>query len=157
MKTFYYDYNNGVTAVVSEDVLGDIKKLVEIRRHFAEREREKPFGDDCFLSNSADQGIAALGKPVFTFTRQERFRESPWFTGDTELMNALAEHLKERGDVFQRGSFYVPFSNGCECGLHGPDSMKHELAYVTTEKQFEDTFGVSIGYLVTKYAVQTAV
>ena len=34
--------------------------------------------------------------------------------------------------------------------------MKRELAYVTAEKQFEGTFGVSIGELVTKYSVQTA-
>ncbi|MFA6270038.1 MAG: hypothetical protein WC657_02400 [Candidatus Paceibacterota bacterium] len=143
------DHNNGVTAVVSQEVFSDIRKLGEIRQLFSDRERDKSY-DDRFLAESADRGLSAIGKPVFTFTRNERAAESPWFTGDGELFKALAAHINENGDCIETGGFFVPFSNGCEIGIHGKESMASELAFVTTEQQFRETFGISRMELLAK-------
>ena len=143
------DHNNGVTAVVSQEVFNDIKKLGKIRQLFSDRERDKSY-DDRFLAESADRGLRAIGKPVFTFTRNERASESPWFTGDGELFKALTDYINENGDCIETGGFFVPFSNGCEIGIHGKDAMASEMAYVTTEQQFRDTFGITIAELKAK-------
>jgi hypothetical protein len=37
------------------------------------------------------------------------------------------------GEVFTNRSFYIPFSNGYELGLHSEILMKREFAFVTTE------------------------
>ena len=153
MKKFFFCYNNGVTAIVDEATLASIHKRNAIWQLFEEREKKAKFKEYWWAPHVASEGTWHLSVPIFTFVRQERFKESPWFTGDTGLMDALIEHIKERGDVFQDAGFYVPFSNGCEIGTHGKESMRGELSNVTTEKQFEEIFGVRVSELVDQSAI----
>ena len=82
--------------------------------------------------------------PVFTFVTQERVGNSPWYTGTHDLHKALCRYIeREGGEVKELSSVWVPFSNGSERGLHGFDSQVDELRYVTSDRQFVDTFGVS--------------
>lgn len=156
MKRYYYGYNNGVSAIVGEATLASIRKHNDIWQLFADREKEVEYKER-WRAEVASEATRNLTTPIFTFVRRERFVESPWFTGDTELMHALVAEIKERGDIIQEAGFYVPFSNGCEVGIHGKSSMRSELGYVTSENQFEQVFGISINSLVTKRSVQTAV
>ena len=141
MKRYYSCYNNGVNAIVSEEVLRDLEKRQEIYKvfqghsaHFQTQEYEV----------AKAEGLRGLGLPIFTFVNPERFKTAPWCTGDTDLLTALQKQIQKDGGVLYITGFYVPFSNGAECGLSGPESVAAELAYVTTERQFRETFGVSI-------------
>ena len=142
---YYTNYNNGVTALISEEVSRDIKKQNTIWQLCAKRDAEKAYGDR-MLGATASSALNHLCVPIFTFVDPERAAESPWFTGDNKLLNALLDHINENGGFIltEHNNFYVPFSNGSELGMHGEESMKRELAYVTTEMQFRGTFGVSI-------------
>jgi hypothetical protein len=70
----------------------------------------------------------------------ERFEKSPWITGDDKMLNALISHIRNNGGSVKSEGFYVPFSNGCELGIHGEKAMTSELLYVTTERQFVNNF-----------------
>jgi len=136
MKKYYSCYNNGVMAIVSEETYNDIQKYWEIVQRLACRN----------LAETASPALKHLCVPIFTFAHIERVKESPWFTGECDnFLFKLLKHIRDNGGKLIEGeSFYVPFSNGCEVGLHGEAVMRNELAYVTTEQQFLETFGVSI-------------
>jgi hypothetical protein len=78
--------------------------------------------------------------------------KSPWFTGtddpngDSDL-TSLLNYITRNGGRFCSSSFHVPFSNGAEVGLHGREAQLNELRYVTTDSQFKETFGISLGEL----------
>jgi len=93
---------------------------------------------------AADDATHHLNTPTFTFVRSERFNSSPWFTATDDVLDLLIEHIKKNGGRIEEAAFYVPFSNGCELGIHGKDAMKSDLAYVTTSRQFRETFGISL-------------
>ena len=118
-----------------------------IRQHFLTSE-EKVEYKDRWRASVADKATNHLCLPTFTFVRDDRFIESPWFTGNDNVLELLMKHIKETGGRIESSGFYVPFSNGCEVGMHGKDAMKADLAYVTTQQQFRDTFGISMAELV---------
>lgn len=141
MKRYYSCYNNGVNAIVSEEVLRDLEKRQEIYKVFWSH---SAYFQSAEFNSARRDGLRGLGVPIFTFVSPERFKTAPWCTGDNDLRDAVLKQIqKNGGDVYIK-SFHVPFSNGIECGLSGPESMVAELAHVTTEQQFRETFGVSI-------------
>lgn len=140
MKKFFHCHNNGVTAIVSEEVKNDYVKDREINSVLNDATHQVRGRD---YSKPLNEGLRHMGKPVFTFTHNERSQKSPWFTGDGELMEMLWEYTITNGGQFEEGGFYVPFSNGCEIGLHGDQAMASELTYVTTDTQFRETFDIS--------------
>lgn len=154
MKKFFICYNNGVTALVSEEVKNDLHKQYVIWQNFAEREKDEEYTKR-WRAATASEATRHLKTPIFTFVQDERFKKSPWFTGNDELLEMLCLHIKECGWEIEEGSFFVPFSNGCEIGLHGKDSMKSELAQVTTEQQFRETFGLTTSALKSSREVGT--
>jgi hypothetical protein len=161
-KFFYICYNNGVASVISEEVYatrtqamiirgalretaqGQIKATNYALREDADRARDA-------WSDSVNKGLAHISEtPIFTFTVGDRVARSAWFTGSSELLALLREWVKSEGGAFREASFYVPFSNGCELGMHGLERVEDELKYVTTHEQFEKTFGVRYLDLVAK-------
>ena len=143
-KKFFTTQNNGVIALVSEDVYAGLAHRAEIQEALMSR-------NDSRATLAMTEGLAHMGTPTFTFARRERFVESPWFTGDCDWGNGLFEtlcsYIQAEGGRVVKGGFYVPFSNGCETGLHGPTSMADELRHVTTEVQFRATFGLNTNEL----------
>lgn len=139
MKKYFSCYNNGVTAIVSEETYDNIQKHEIIWQLFMEQDFNSRT-----LPETAREGLEHLLVPIFTFTRPDRFNVSPWLTGDVAFLNELYAFIKESGGTIESGSFYVPFSNGCETGVHGTDAMKRELRHVTTGQQFRETFGISL-------------
>lgn len=149
---FYTCYNNGVRALVSEGVLADINKAWAIQQVLNDADH-KVQGRD--YSTPLSEGLCHIGTPTFTFVYTDRFVKSPWFTGDNEFLDALCKQIVEDGGRIESSSFHVPFSNGCEIGVHGDRAMASELAYVTTEQQFFETFGVTRDLIRTKYLPTT--
>ena len=147
VERYYLCNNNGVTAIVVEETYKDIMKNEMISSWFEERSTKKSHEERNLHAIVVCLATQYLSIPTFTFTHCNRASVSPWFTGDTKILIALIKHIKEMRGVLLDGSFYVPFSNGSEIGLHGVDSMRSELNYVTTQKQFRDTFGISISKL----------
>ena len=147
MKKYFSCYNNGVTAIVSEEAYNDFGKLARIYHYFCSQDTDPK----CELRKTAYEAVMHLANhPTFTFARSERVSESPWFTGDNELAGALMIHIRTSGGSVDQRGFQVPFSNAVELGIHGQDSMKKELAYVTTEEQFRETFGITRAELLAK-------
>jgi hypothetical protein len=134
---FYTSHNNGVYAIVPKDVLINIFRVGRIVRRL-----RKIKGDDSFDFWKMFAHISRT--PIFTFTREERVKESPWFTGDETVYRALVDYLiPETGGEARPSGFFVPFSNGMEIGAHGAEAQQEELLYVTSEQQFQEAFGVS--------------
>ena len=154
MKKFFWNYNNGVTALVSEDTLADFEKQNAIYTRLNDDDHRVKGRDD--YSKPLSEGLRHLGTPTFTFVRSERFEKSPWFTGDSNLYEALMEHITESEGLLGQGWFHVPFSNGMEIGCHGDRAMASELSYVTTDQQFRDAFGISRTELLAKIEKVTA-
>ena len=143
MKKYFSCFNNGVTAIVSEEVYNDIQRHNTIWQNFAEREKEVEYKDR-YRSDLASEATFHLTTPTFTFTRVERFSESPWFTGDMYDLNEVIKFIEENGGVVEHSGFYVPFSNAAEIGLHGKQAMRGDLVHVTNSQQFRETFGISL-------------
>jgi hypothetical protein len=147
MKKFFTCSNNGVIAIVNEDVYNDIHRQRMIRQYFTTRDEKVEYSER-WRAGVADNATNHLNVPTFTFVRPERFQESPWFTASYDVLNLLIDHIESIGGMIEDAGFYVPFSNGCEVGIHGKDSMKSDLTYVTTSQQFCETFGISLAELV---------
>lgn len=148
---FYTCSNNGVTAIISEGVYQDIQKHVEIYKFFYTTD-EKPDVDhkDRWRAALSTEATQHLTTPIFTFVRNDRFRGAPWFTGDDTLFKVICEHIRDNGGTIEHRFFNVPFSNGAEVGMHGKEEIRYELAYVTTRRQFFETFGVELDDLIPK-------
>lgn len=143
-KTFFTSYNNGVTTITSEEILRNREKVGQIREALQQQELRAggliPRDD---LATAAQEGLRHIPKvPIFTFSDMERHSRSPWLSGNFHLENAVIAYIEEEGGKCKPVYSYVPFSNGTELGLHGPEAMCSELRYVTTETQFRDTFGI---------------
>ena len=146
MKKYYSCYNNGVTAIISEEVLLNLEKFQYIQCYFIDEEKNRLYSERN-LTSVATEGLQHLIRPVFTFARTERVKNSPWFTGENEILYTLVSHIRKNGDDIKNAGFHVPFSNGMELGVHGAEVMKGELSFVTTEQQFRETFGISLAEL----------
>ncbi len=138
-KKFFTNYNNGVYALISEDTLMDVNRyyLISTALH-------RTMGDDSRAGKALD-GVTHLHGPIFTFAQlEERAERDPWFTGSYEDYRYVVSHIERDGGQVKEGSHYVPFSNGYERGLRGPETQIDELRQVTTFGQFRATFGISL-------------
>lgn len=139
-KWFHTCYNNGVEAVVSHEVFENIR-------------RKRLILTKLKVKNDLLPHISEV--PIFTFVNIGRLEESPWFTGTCSTrddpnvsdVRLLLNYITRNGGHFGGAMFYVPFSNGAEMGLHGSQSQRDELRYVTTDAQFMEAFGVSLNEL----------
>lgn len=115
---FYRNDNQGVTAIVTEEVYSAILAW----------RRDATSDVDSKGVDQAHRLCLHLPypRPVFTFVKSELIAERPWLTGDYRLMDAL---LRNR-EVERDPSIYVPFSSGIE----RPDSLLRtaEMELVTT-------------------------
>jgi hypothetical protein len=142
---FFYCQDNGVVALTSVDTLNDMAKYIAI----IENIKDVQLKND---SKALYDSLAHLNQGViFTFSRdRERFKKSPWFTGDIDLFASIRRHFRNSEHTFEERSFFVPFSNGCELGFHGESAMATEFRFVTTEQQFREAFGISRSELLAK-------
>jgi hypothetical protein len=153
-RKFFHNHNNGVTSLLSEEVLRSMELRWEV-----EGKVRKDLGLNLEIK-AAQEFIDAMNRglqhipvtPVFTFVSVERKPNSPWATGTTLIEAAIIAWIWEEGGQVQSGYGYVPFSNGSESGHHGPNALGRELQYVTTEKQFVETFGIGPRELEIWYA-----
>lgn len=131
-KKFFVDYNNGVSAIISEDVFGNIRRQGDILNAAI---RGITGNEEMKIRQQVEEETFHLVTPTFTFVRYNRFREDPHFSGSSRLFERLCKHIRSHGGVINdRRGFHVPFSNGF---LHD------DYRYVTTVQQFRDTFGIS--------------
>ncbi len=124
-RKFLRCQNNGVVAVASEETVKNIRRRNEILSRINQR-----------FYGVATKALEHLTGPVFTFCDKDRLEKSPWFTGDFALGETLLDWISNNGGSVEKGSFYVPFSNACETGVHGENALASELSYVTTEEEF---------------------
>ena len=125
LRTFYTCHNNGVTAVVTEEVY---KRLQERGELLAEcKKRDLP--------------IPQLPPivPIFTFSDPQH-PSSIFFTGSLEVKEKLLE-----GHDVKHGGFWVPFSNGNEWACrHNPELAEWEWQFLTSADQVIEAFGLVI-------------
>ncbi len=139
-RVFYKCSNNGVTALAEKSVIKVAEKRLEIMN---------ALGDRLLSVDNLPQWFRP--GPIFTFASTERVKNSPWLTGSSDLLECLLEEIRfEDGEIIEGISFFVPFSNGSEIGLHGAEAQKEALSYVTTEEEFESTFGISKDELISR-------
>ena len=91
------------------------------------------------------RALSHLGRPVFTFVDPERLVHQRWFSGSTPTQEALIDHIEKEGGIVRKEPFYVPFSNGIEMGHEGSEAELNELRFVTTSREFHETFGIHYG------------
>ncbi len=139
-RAFHIYRNNGVIALTPQDYTEETSQLVDRLCGYYERGHLSSVEQADLVGAVLN---TVLKKPVFTFVRTERAQQSPWFTGDVELLEALKDHIREQGGNIQGVSFYVPFSNGNELGIHGIKMLQDEIRWVTTDSQFLEEFGIS--------------
>ena len=138
-RTFCECHNNGVTALAMEEAVAELDRLFEIGAAISTLGQ---IGHD--ERTAVNRALDRLRLPIFTFAREERVRDEPWFTGDFRLYQVLCDYVRDAGGSQWPGHFYVPFSNGDETNLHGRRAQLQELRYVATNAQFVMTFGISL-------------
>jgi len=122
-KKFYRCGNNGVVGLVTAEVYEEIEERAELLREC--KRRGLPFPE------------LPPVMPVFTFSRPIHGSHS-FHTGSLELMSELVE-----GAEVERGSLYVPFSNGIELGyVHDLEHAAWEWGFRTTLSEAMETFGL---------------
>ncbi len=137
---FIIGYNNGVNAIREEIVTQDQKKISRIVEKISDHGVARAASRDRIVKEL--QGILGIVKPAtFTFCNNERFKSSPWFTGNQDDWEDLINLIQFRGGIVEDGGLYVPFSNGCELGIHGDEAQLSELKYVSSRENFLKTFG----------------
>lgn len=142
-QKFITCYNNGVSAIANELVLDHSWRCSRIVRRLTEGKL-----NIAILDNMLTGALRNSRGPIFTFASWERVADSPWFAGDAALYEALLGHIEHEGGVISQSPFfYVPFSNGLELGLHDIAAQVSELAWVTSDWQFSQTFGITVGEL----------
>ncbi|MBI3633874.1 MAG: hypothetical protein HY226_06345 [Candidatus Vogelbacteria bacterium] len=136
--------NNGVTALVDEDVQEGIDQAARIREALT-RDRTLVIPNDSAIGT----GLARFPfGPYFAFVSPERYERAPWFTGDRSVLVALADYItQEGGKIESSRGFWVPFSNAYELGVHGEESQIEELKKVATPADFRATFGIGINQI----------
>lgn len=141
-KVFYEDRNNGVYALVAEEVFNSRVRFDKIRQVLS---AHPPVNDGRQFDVALLSAIPLPRRPIFTFvSSQTRSDESPWFTGNEAMLDNLREHILDEGGRIEQSSVWVPFSNGAEMGYHGLDAQCAELWYVTTDEQFFQAFGITL-------------
>ena len=121
---FYSSSNNGVIALISKE---DAMKYVT--------------GVDPTL----------FGVRVFTFCQKERIQNDPIqkmvMTGSFDDMDALLKlgghRILSARPINCRWDGFVPFSNGCEYGMHGEERKEKELRFMTTLSDLLQVFGTA--------------
>ena len=131
-KSFFRNYNNGVYSLASEEVFRGREKAERILNHL------------CLAEEVEVLELPLPASPIFTFAHYDRVLESPWFTGHAECLRKLIEHICEAGGSVLDSGLHVPFSNGVEKGRFDRAAQLAELRYVTSERQFAETFGITI-------------
>jgi len=125
MKKFYRCSNNSVTAVVTAEVYWKIEERMQLLRE-CERKR-LPFPE-----------LPPI-VPIFTFSRPSHGSHS-FHTGSLELMGVMLEECE-----VERGSLYVPFSNGIEHRYqHKPESARWEWQFRTSLEEGMVAFGLTM-------------
>jgi len=143
-QRFIAGSNNGVYALAHEDYLkrqNAILSALQLERDASREVRS-------YLSH--------LRGPIFTFVDEERYQRAPWFTGDRGLATVLFHYIHREGGTVVESGIFAPFSNGAEVGMHGAEAQRTELSYVTTEREFLETFGITVKELM-KQAVPAEV
>lgn len=146
-KVFLICQNNGVMAITPLDYSRETAELVKRLCDY--------YSSQNWTSAEAEKAEGAvleivLRKSVFTFARTERVNDSPWFTGDFPLLNVVMGYIREQGGEIREGWLYVPFSNGYELMLHGVKALQDELRWITTDKQFDEEFGITRAELLSR-------
>jgi len=136
-QEFLYSYNGGVNALVDRQTWLGLNKADQILKAIWQHDPG---------SKVAINYLPTVTTPIFTFANHKRVQTSPWFTGHTEHLEKLYDHIRRHGGKLcsEYGNFYVPFSNGSETGLHGKEEQIRELQYVTSRQQFFQTFGITL-------------
>ena len=153
-KKFYTSFNNGVEAIVAEDVFLGMVQVEAITAILEKNECDRgglicPYP----VTEAIEKGLKHFAQtPIFTFADADRVASSPWITGNRRLLRVLLEYIQEEGGAYREGMVYVPFSNAAEIGAHGVAAQAKELAYTTTDQQFRDTFGIGPRELDVWYA-----
>ena len=122
MATFFRASNNGVIAVVSEEV-------------YIEMQERQKFIADCEANGLPRPQLPPV-TPIFTFSSPTH-RSFNFMTGS---LNMLSDLLK--GHNVESGLIWVPFSNGTE--WHGDKSAQWEMKFMTSLDEVMKTFGLEI-------------
>lgn len=149
-RVFLICQSNGVMAITPLDYSRETAELVKRLCNY--------YSSQKWTSAEAEKTESAaletvLCKPVFTFARTERVKDSPWFTGDFPLLQVVMDYIRERGGEIRETEFYVPFSKGNELGIHGIKALQDELRWITTDTQFEEEFGITRTELLARMPV----
>jgi len=154
-QVFYTCTNNGVTAIASEEAVNELKRLFHLSKVVEEivdsRDLHGWEGREVrtlLAKMTVLQALDRLQLPVFTFVKGVRVQNQPWFTGDFGLYQVLCDYISAEGGRELPDSFYVPFSNGIETGMQGLERIGQELQFVTSRRDFLETFGISYGELL---------
>lgn len=130
-QRFFFCTNNGVTGVLDEKILRNIERRANIERT---------------LGEAVGSALDHLPQtPVFTFADSSGENLGYFVTSHMRwVATALKRYIVAMGGTYEGGSFYVPFSNQWERRRVDRKTQALELRYVTSEQQFEETFGVSL-------------
>ncbi len=123
MATFYKDSNNGVIAIVTEEVY---QKMEERSQLITECEKKG-------LPRPQLPHIT----PVFTFSAPEH-GAFKYMTGSFEMLTRLLD-----GHDVRNGGIWVPFSNGTQWGHD--ESARWEIDFMTSLDEVVQAFGIKIG------------
>ncbi len=125
MATFYKGTNNGVVAVVTEDVWRQMQ------------EREALLAK-CEAQDLGRPQLPRIG-PVFTFS-DPKHHSFQFMTGSIELLEVLL-----KGHKFLYGGLWVPFSNGYEWGWDGDEKQaRWEQGFSTSLDEVMEAFGLTV-------------
>lgn len=130
-RKFFSCNHNGVVAVASADTETNLARKNWVLGRINQR-----------YYAAATAALSHLNGPIFTFASEDRAKGTAWFTGNMEFFAALSEYILAEGGILTSSQLYVPFSNGHETGSHGEGTLVAELAYVTSEEEFEAEFGI---------------
>lgn len=123
MAKFYKRTNNGVVGLCTEYIYRKIEERRELRA-------------ECKQHGLPQPELPPV-TPIFTFGDVNHRSFRPFLTGSTLDMHELLE-----GHEVEDGWFWVPFSNGYETGIHGPELQRHEWQFRTTLREAMDAFGL---------------
>lgn len=143
-RTFFTNIHNSVSVIVDELTYNDGLKRSAIYRCLV--------GGHPNVSYARNQGTIAFNKglnhlsgvPVFTFTDTRSELTGPWVTGSSALLESLWRYIEDEGGQIGMRPMFVPFSNGAQ-----PDA--DALRFVTTERQFLETFGITTEQVSARY------
>lgn len=130
---FYYNSNNGVHALTSEDVERARDQCFKITTALTKSIPNHHYSEIEKVQRQVQRGMERHFFPVFTFVPFKRLEEEPIYTGSYTLLKELKHYILTSGGHMKKGGFYVPFSNG---------PLNHDYRYVTTDGEFEAVFGI---------------